>query len=84
MAHLERPLYVQVLVSDALGNLFDNFTSLRLEWTVENQRLLDYDQHHHGQRKTDEAWPTGARRGGCRVHGGPGDGRRHLHHHHRR
>jgi hypothetical protein len=41
MANLDRQLYVQLLVRDSLGNLFDNFTSHAVEWLVEKRHLLD-------------------------------------------
>ena len=41
VAHLERPLLVQMLVKDALNNIFDNFTSLHVEWEISNKNMLE-------------------------------------------
>jgi hypothetical protein len=41
VAHLERPLLVQLLVKDVLNNIFDNFTSLNVEWEIGNNKLLE-------------------------------------------
>ena len=41
VAHFERPLLVQMLVKDALNNIFDNFTSLQVEWDISNKNLLE-------------------------------------------
>ena len=41
IAHLDHPLLVQIQVKDALNNIFDNFTSLNLDWEIENKKLLE-------------------------------------------
>jgi len=40
-AHYMRPLYIQVVVRDSLENVFDNFTSLNLEWLIQDKSLLE-------------------------------------------
>ena len=40
VAYVDRPLLVQLIVKDALNNVFDNFTSLRVEWEIGNEKLL--------------------------------------------
>jgi nuclear pore complex protein Nup210 len=40
-AHFERPLYIQLLVRDSLNNIFDNFTSLSLEWNCDGKKLIE-------------------------------------------
>ena len=41
MAHLDRPFLVQMLVKDMHNNIFDNFTSLAVEWEIGNKKLLE-------------------------------------------
>lgn len=40
-AHTDRPLYVQLTARDSLGNVFDNFTSLKTEWQISDRGLLE-------------------------------------------
>lgn len=46
MAHFERPLLIQLTARDSLGNVFDNFTSLKTEWQIADKSLLEKSKMH--------------------------------------
>lgn len=41
LASYERNLNIQLLVKDSFNNIFDNFTALKLDWKIENKKLVE-------------------------------------------